>query len=305
MTPPFHALVLGLRGRDVERILLKHDVPGTVRSLSGPASLAFGLARGRLLQMADLPPISPGYYRAFLWGHWAVVSVGFLGTLASFALGLAANVTLLLALVTIVIAVSAVLSTSLLNKKAKDEFVQAPDEVSPWDLLGWAIVSDPFIGLAVGLFALLFVFLLFVVWLPLLLAIVSLFSFGEAWRSYRVALVTTPESTELASVGRDLLRSGGVLSRGWDVYLASPDRQLASIGRKMHRRVHWAFLAFGASSLTLAISEVASRTWPGDIWSLAFVAFAVASTMSFVLLLGALHRRRTLRFGKIVEFATL
>src|SRR2546428_13753165 len=106
MTPPFHALVLGLRGRDVERILLKHDVPGTVRSLSGPASLAFGLARGRLLQMADLPLISPGYYRAFLWGHWAVVSVGFFVPLASFALGLGAHLTLLLLLATIVIAVS-------------------------------------------------------------------------------------------------------------------------------------------------------------------------------------------------------
>src|SRR5439155_24531918 len=111
--------------------------------------------------------------------------------------------------------------------------------------------------LAVGLFAVLFVFLRFVAGLARLLAIVSLFSFGEAWRSYRVALVTTPESTELTSVGRDLLRSGGVLSRGWDVFLASPDRQLASIGRKMHRRVHWAFLAFGASSLAVAISEVA------------------------------------------------
>src|SRR2546427_5564203 len=135
MTPPFHALVLGLRGRDVERILLKHGVPGTVRSLSGPASLAFGLARGRLLQMADLPPISPGYYRAFLWGHWAVVSVAFLGTLASFALGLAANVTLLLALVTIVIAVSAVFFSSLLDKKAKNEIFHAPHQDNPRGLL--------------------------------------------------------------------------------------------------------------------------------------------------------------------------
>src|SRR2546427_10644628 len=123
MTPPFHALVLGLRGRDVERILLKHDVPGTVRSLSGPASLAFGLARGRLLQMEDLPPISPGYYRAFMWGHWAVVSVGFLGTLASFALGFAAHVTLLLALVTIVIAVSAAFVSSRPHKKGEDGVV--------------------------------------------------------------------------------------------------------------------------------------------------------------------------------------
>jgi len=293
MEPSFRGLALGVSRKEVEDALRKHGLKGQVRAFHPLATLALGLSRKTLLERFDIPSRPYRYDLPVLLGLWALTSILFLVTLASFTGGPGLARQPLLVLATFILATMALAATAFVATKPRHPALEV--DASLKELPLWALVADPFSGVVVTLLALLVIFLLLFIWLPVLLLLLGALSLGGLWNAYRACLVVTGDDNRLASVGRELLHRGAVLSRTWDLYLDSADTRRAAEARGWHVRLHRAFVAVGLSSLGLALMAVLSRAIPSEGWIVVSVPFAGLTAVTLLALLWEVRGRILLR----------
>lgn len=302
MSDWFRGITMGVRALEVEEILKIHGVTATVRKIAPPASLAFGISRKRVLDRASLR--TPPFRRSvlILMGLWGVFGACLSFTVAAFFLAWSASAQrtgLALSVVTVSLSV---IGTAVALRQVRKE--------GPGATL---VESDLADGFAYGLWypatgteldailicflfvLLLFLFVLYAVWLPLLLVVVSLLTFGQIWKEFRGALVST-NSTEfrgLSAAAEDLLRRHAVLSKSWDLYLSASAVKISTRTRASHYLVHRLFLATGVSSLTVAALAFMHREFPSDLWMYP-IAAAVGGTLSALAVLTFMEHYRRL-----------
>lgn len=289
MEPSFRGLALGLSRKEVEGTLRKHELRGQVRAFHPLATLALGLSREALLDRSDIPTRPYRYDLPVLLGLWALTSILFFVTLISFFDGPGRAQQPLLILATAILATAALGVTAFVATKPSHPAVEVNPSLK--QLPFWALISDPFIGVVVTLLALLVIFLLLFIWLPVLLLLLGALSLGGLWNAYRACLVVAEDDSRLAFVGRELLRRGAVLSRTWDIYLDSADKRRASEARGQQDRLHRAFVAVGLSSLILAVTVVLSRAIPWIGWIVVSVTLAGLTAVTLVVLLWEVRER--------------
>jgi hypothetical protein len=301
MSDRFLGITLGVRAADVEEILDSHVVTATVRKISPPASLAFGLSRKRLLDKASLrmPPFRLSVLA--LMGLWGVFGVCLSFTGAAFFLAWstgAQRIALALSLSTATLAALGTVTAIHRVRKEGPGATLVDSDLA--DALGYGLMLSPTgteldLVLIGSLFVLLlFLFVLYVLWLPLLLVIVSLLTFGQIWREFRGTLVVADsiQSRGLGAAAEDLLGRRAVLSKSWDLYLSASAVENSTRARAAHYLVHRLFLATGVSSLTVAGLAFLHREFPSDLWMFPIaVAIGGAVTALGVLTLTEHHRR--------------
>lgn len=267
-----------------------------VRGFLPPVTVAAGLAKKRVLEMSETPPEFVRLYVPLVLGLWALEAVLFFAVVTSFLFHWAESWRWILVPAAILTGlVSGVASVQYLRKAQSKGDTSVPPR-------GAGILFDTYLGeativvLAVALAAFLILFVLFVIWLPLLLGLIAVLSFGELWRDYRAFWFGTDSTAALGEVGRDLVWRGAVLSKSWDPHLPKSDRARADAIRQAHYRVHTALITLGLSSLTLAVTAVLMGTILSLSWLPILLVAAAGATVGCAVFLGwALVLRRRFR----------
>jgi hypothetical protein len=302
MSDRFLGITMGVRATEVEEILKSHGVTATVRKIAPPASLAFGISRKRVLDRASLR--MPPFRRSVLvlMGLWGVFGSCLSFTVAAFFLAWSAGAQGTGLALSVVAASLAVVGTAVALLRVRKEGPGATlVESDLADGFGSGIWGFPATGTELDLILicflfvlLLFLFVLYVVWLPLLLVVVSLLTFGQIWREFRGTLVSA-DSTEFRSLGaaaEDLLRRGAVLSKSWDLYLSASAVMNSTRTRASHYLVHRLFVATGVLSLTVAALAFMHREFPSDLWMYPIAAGIGGAVSALAVLTLMEHHRR-------------
>jgi hypothetical protein len=301
MSDRFLGITMGVRATEVEEILKNRGVTATVRKIAPPASLAFGISRKRVLDRASLR--MPPFRRSVLvlMGLWGAFGACLSVTVAAFFLAWSAGAQRAGLALSLATASLALVGTAVALHRVRKEGPGATLVDSDLaDGLGYGFYY-PATGTELDLILicflfvlLLFLFVLYVFWLPLLLVVVSLLTFGQIWREFRGTLVSA-DSTEFRSLGaaaEDLLRRGAVLSKSWDLYLSASAVMNSTRTRASHYLVHRLFLATGALSLTVAALAFMHREFPSDLWMYPIAAGIGGAVSALAVLTLMEHHRR-------------
>jgi hypothetical protein len=294
---PFRGLVVGLSKEELLATFSEHGVQPEIRAFSPPMTIAAGLAKRRVLEATETPRKFVRHLLPIVLGFWALEAVVFFLAIASFLFPWKESIRWTLVAVTVTFGFVCVLAGILYLRSAerRGDTSATPRWFDPlWlsapsDPFGWVLVAAILLGV------LLILFVLFVVWLPILLGVVAILSLGELWRDYRTVWLTTSESETLGRIADNLLRRGAVLSKSWDLFLANGNRTRAAAIRQAHYRVHAALVALGLGTLALAAMGLTSRTMPSEAWLMPLLAGGVATVGSAAFLAWALFHRRRFR----------
>ena len=297
----FLGITMGVRAAEVEEILQTYSVTGTVRKIVPPLSLAFGLSRKRVLGKASLrmPPYRPSVL--VVMGLWSLFGVCLLFTIAAFLLAWSAGAQRIGLATSLATGSLAALGTATALQQVRKE---GPDarlvdsdlaDAFSWGLMWPGTGTELDLILICCLFVMLvFLFVLYVFWLPLLLVVVSLLTFGQVWREFYGTLViaVATQARGLSAVGEELLRRHAVLSKSWDLYLTGPVMENSTRSRASHYLVHRLFLATGVLSLVVAGLALADREFPSDLWKYPMAAAIGGAVAPLTVLVLTEHRRR-------------
>jgi hypothetical protein len=303
----FLGITLGVHANEVKEILTSHGVTATVRKISPPASLAFGISRKRVLDRASLrtPPLRRSVL--VLMGLWGSFGACLSFTVAAFFLAWSAGAQRTGLALSLATGCVAVVGTAIATYRVRREGEGATLVDS--DLAEGFLNGLPFVGTGTELdlvvicfllVLLLFLFVLYVLWLPLLLVFVSLLTFGQIWREFRgtIVLADPDEFRELGAAGEDLLRRRAVISKSWDLYLSASAVESSARARTSHYLVHRLFLATGVASLTVASLAFMHREFPSDLWMYP-IAAAIGGAVSALAVLAFIeHHRRLATSGR-------
>ena len=260
------------------------------------------LPRRRLVQLAEIPEWSAVYRKFALVSFWVGTAIAVFAVLVAWfrvpptALRLPLAVAAAL-LVGVAIAVSVRVTNKLHAKDPRGmEALFGPEATWPFYLL----FGDPVVSFFAALALLLYVvvsFVLFAVWLPGLLFVLSALTLGDLWRSYRTVLLEVPEGgiRNLRLAGRDLVARGAVLSKSWDVYLDPRDARLAGTLREIHARIHLGVVLLGGFALALTVAAILRGFLPTADSFMVLAGSAGAAVVSLGFLGESLARRRRIR----------
>jgi len=299
MSDRFLGFVLGVRSDNVEVILRQRGVKGDVRRVSPLTAVSFGLARKRILERTTLH--TPLFRRSVLvlMGLWGVFGACLSVTVASFLFAGSTGFQRTALALSLATGTLATLTTAIEVRRLRKENPGATLVDSDLaDAIGGAVwfgtgTELDLILICTLLVFLLFLFVLYVVWLPLLLGIVSILTFGQFWREFRGALVVaeSAQSRELGASAEDLLRRGAVLSKSWDAYLPTRAAEFSARGRGSHYRVHRLFLTVGVSSLGAMVLFFLEKEFPSPVWTY-LIAVAIGGTVLALAILVFIEHRR-------------
>jgi hypothetical protein len=300
----FTGLVLGLSRADVEWVVQARMVPARIVAFSPLSTLVLGLSREKTLKRSDLSIHHASRWAPILLAAWALAAVAFFTVVASFLRPGLTVYRFALVLLTILLAILAIIVTGLAAQRLpRSVALNARGESSgdglPWlpdiplDFAG-AAPEIALVVLVIAFFLVLGAFVLFLVWLPVVFLVISLVTFGAWWRIHRAVFVMTRDGrpADLKAVGEDLLGRGAILSRTWDGYLEGPTRRVVADRRRLYGLGRQFFLLFGVASLGLAGVLVAERFFPSEGWMYTIVPLAGAGALFFTALLASVYRLR-------------
>jgi hypothetical protein len=288
-------MVVGLSQSTVDGVLRGEGIEAQIRVYSPPVTLACGFAKKGVLESKEMPREFVRQLVPLVLGLWAIEAVLFLLVVASFLLHWAVPERWMLVLFAVVFGLLCIAASVVYLTKAqrRGDTTAVPEGVD----IGAVLLAGEgtVLAIAILLAAFLVLFVLFVVWLPILLIVIAAFSLGELWRDYRTVWIGTDSLDRLGRAGSEFLRRGAALSKSWDPHLAEVERVQAAAIRRAHYRVHASFAGLGVSSLGLVAAGVLSKAIPHEIWFLAVVVAVAAATASVAILGSFLYRRKQFR----------
>jgi hypothetical protein len=301
MSDRFLGFAMGVRPADVEAILRRRGVRAHVRKISPPAGLSLGLSRKRVLEKTTLRTSLFRRSVLVLMGLWGIFGGCLSFMVAAFWLTWSTDAQRTGLALSLATGTLAVVGTAIAVWRVRKEGPGA--SLVDSDLFEDAIGGIPWFGtgteldlvvICILLVVLLFLFVLYVIWLPLLLGIVSLLTFGQLWREFRGALVVADiaQSRELGAAAEDLLQRDAVLSKSWDICLTPSAAEISARARVSHYRIHRLFLIVGASSLATMGLLFLQKQFPSDVWAYP-IAFAIGGAiLALIVLVFIEHQRR-------------
>lgn len=303
--PAFRAFVLGLDPEEVRRVVESVALPAELHSLPPPLSLMLGLSRERTLNRRRTPSVRRMARRFLLFGFWSVVTVLFFGTIVSFLFGLALDVRVFLLIALVALGIGGLMATGwywtrVVNGDRDTSDLGALAEAAPWDVALLAPEAG-LAAIAIALGVIFVAFVLFAVWIPLLFLVLNVVTLGELWRRYRLVVVEAPgdRSDRIAWAGRELLRRGGVLSRGWDAHLDLADIGKAQRQRNVHGRIERQLILVGMASLFLTAIILVRGYFPPEAWDPFIYATAAFTAIVLGILVVLLFRARAARVAAV------
>lgn len=292
----FRAIVVGISPRETESCFRDQGLSVRIREFSPLITIAVGLTKRKVLEMGELPVHPTRLWMPFVLGLWAVEAIwSFLAVASFFLRWPGALFWFLLAASLLWGVLSLLVSSNYLTRAARENDTSASPgplgEIA--DLGGLYSGEGVLILIGILLAAALVWFVLFILWLPLVLLVLSGLTFGEAWRNYRCVWVVVEDTDSFRQTGKRLLDLGAVLSRSWDGHLDEDDRRRAAASRNAHYRANRTLAAVGLSSLGLVVALLSGKFLP-EIGTMVVIAAAGLTGLASIFFADAVRRLRGL-----------